>query len=184
GFLVRSWRTGDVPRWLLATLAASMLLSPRDFIPWEPIWPVATSLTIATILARRYAPALARIAATVSALALSAILAGVLVMSVMGRRITDVDVSQGVLVSILAIMAVAALVLVPRLIRQRPSSQVTMAAATITVIAALGLARFESWQFQRSHAGGLRAAEEFQTWARTSTPLDSVFLTLPSEPNN
>lgn len=183
-FMVRSWRAGTVPRWLLAALGASLLLSSRDFIPWEPIWPVATSLTIALIVVKRYLPTIASQATIVAGIALLATLAGVLLASITGRRISDVDVSQGLLVSTLTLLAIVTVVVAARLNRQKPSTPVVAAGSLVVICAALGLARFESWQFQRSHAGGLRAAEEFQTWARTSTPIDSVFLTLPSEPNN
>jgi hypothetical protein len=87
-------------------------------------------------------------------------------------------------VGALALFSVALLVLVPYLTKQQSSGRLLGISAAVTLGCALVLARFESWQFQRAHAGGLRAADEFQTWARTNTPIDSVFLTLPSEPNN
>jgi hypothetical protein len=184
GFFVRSWRSGAVPRWLLTTLAASMLLSPRDFMPWEPIWPVSTACAIGVLLVQRFLPALTRIARAATGIVLLGTIVVVSGASASGRRISDVDVSQGALVSALTVLSALALVFVPRISRQQSSRQLVTIGAVVTLGGGLVLARLESWQYQQAHAGGLRAAEEFQTWARTNTPIDSVFLTLPSEPNN
>ena len=46
------------------------------------------------------------------------------------------------------------------------------------------MARAEEWRYATAPRGGVRAAAEFQEWVRTATPVDSVFLLLPSEPNN
>jgi hypothetical protein len=183
GFIVHSWRSGTVPRWLLTTLIASMLLSPRDFMPWEPIWPLAAASVVGLVLVRRFVPTLGRLAGIGCSAALLGASTIIVAVSVTGRRLSNVDVSQAILVGGLALVAVVTLVLAPRLVRQQSSVRLVTLGAGITLAAALTLARLESWQFQRAHAGGLRAAEEFQTWART-TPIDSVFLILPSEPNN
>jgi hypothetical protein len=184
GFIVRSWRSDTVPRWLLTALAGSMLLSPRDFMPWEPIWPVAAASAIGVLLVEHFMPALTRTARIVAGIAVLGAIVAVFGASAMGRRIPDVDVSQGVLVGALAVLSALTLVLVPRIAPRQFSRRLIASGAVLTLIGGLMLARFESWQYRQAHAGGLRAAEEFQTWARRSTPVDSVFLTLPSEPNN
>src|SRR5439155_156979 len=57
------------------------------------------------------------------------------------------------------------------------------ALATGFLIAA-AVQHIDEWLFYSAHKGGLKAAAEFQEWARTQTPLDSVFLLMPGEPNN
>jgi hypothetical protein len=69
--------------------------------------------------------------------------------------------------------------------RQRWSTARAAAPALgLALLSTVGLARAEEWRYATAHRGGLRAAAEFQEWVRTSTPVDSVFLLLPSEPNN
>jgi len=184
GFITQSWKSNVIPRWLLAALVASLLLSPRDFIPWEPVWPVAASLVVGLVLVNRFASGFTRLATLLSGVALAGTIGAILLVSLTGRRSNDIDVSQGVLVGSLSVLAVGIVLLSSRLSRQPPSHRAMAISTAFALVGALVLARFETWQYQRSHAGGLRAADEFQTWARTSTPVDSVFLTLPSEPNN
>ncbi|MFN0072540.1 MAG: hypothetical protein ACKVVP_13730 [Chloroflexota bacterium] len=182
--IVQAWRTGLVPRWLLGTLAAALLLSPRDFIPWEPIWPVATCLFIGMLAMQRIAPGSMRLVQFGAAGILISSVSLVGFANLSGRRINDIDISQGILVSALAMLLITVSGLIWRSADRPAGQRAGMLGAVVALSGTLVLARYEGWQFQRSHAGGLRAAEEFQTWARTGTPLESVFLTLPSEPNN
>lgn len=184
GMIVAGWRGDSLPRWLLVGLAASLMLSPRDFVPWEPIWPVATCIVLGLLLVQRFAPRLTRPAQLAAALGLALTLAGVAAAAMTGRRLSDVDISQGVLVAALTVLGVG-IISGLTVLRERVSPRVLVSAGLgLTACSALILVRVEQWQIQRNHGGGLRAAEEFQTWARTETPRDSVFLTLPSEPNN
>ncbi|MGE3911588.1 MAG: hypothetical protein AB7K36_19680, partial [Chloroflexota bacterium] len=62
-----------------------------------------------------------------------------------------------------------------------------MALATglgVAMIGAFLVRGSTDWLYQSRHQGGLASAARFQEWARTETPVDSVFLILPSEPNN
>jgi hypothetical protein len=57
-------------------------------------------------------------------------------------------------------------------------------ALAVGALVAAGVERVDEWLYVSAHKGGLRAAADFQDWARTETPIDSVFLLLPGEPNN
>ncbi len=54
----------------------------------------------------------------------------------------------------------------------------------VALVGAFAVRGSTDWLFELRHRGGLSAAAEFQEWAQTQTPVDSVFLILPSEPNN
>ncbi len=75
--------------------------------------------------------------------------------------------------------------LVARLLRERTSARGALVAGlALGLVGAFAVRGSADWLYQARHRGGLAAAAEFQEWVRARTPKDSVFLILPSEPNN
>ena len=68
--------------------------------------------------------------------------------------------------------------------RRLPERSALAAGLAVAVIGAFLVRGSTDWLYQLRHRGGLASAAAFQEWARTQTPVDSVFLILPSEPNN
>src|SRR5205085_6973062 len=65
-----------------------------------------------------------------------------------------------------------------------PTRAAMGAAIALALVGAFVVRGSTDWLYQLSHRGGLASAAQFQEWARTQTPTDSVFLILPSDPNN
>ena len=65
-----------------------------------------------------------------------------------------------------------------------PARTALVAGLAVIVVGAFLVRGSTDWLYQLQHRGGLASAAAFQEWARTQTPVDSVFLILPSEPNN
>lgn len=113
-------------------------------------------------------------------LAVVAVVAGRLVT----RRFWQFDLDDGVRAAAMVGMLVAGWA-VWEIGRRRLAGRTALGAAVaLTLVGAFLVRGSTDWIYQLSHRGGLASAAEFQEWARTSTPVDSVFLILPSDPNN
>jgi hypothetical protein len=100
------------------------------------------------------------------------------------RRVWQFDLDDGVkAAAMVGVLALGWLVL--EVGRRRPPRRTQVIAGLAVVIVGAFLVRGSTdWLYQLRHRGGLASAATFQEWARTETPVDSVFLILPSEPNN
>jgi hypothetical protein len=162
-----------------------MLVSPSDFVPIEPIWLAAALIVLAGEAAHRFLPADRRRVAfrALDAITLVAVLclAGA---ALLVRRTSLFDFEDGVPAAAMGgVLLVAWLVVVA--LRERASIRVASAAGlALGLVGAFAVRGSTDWLYQARHRGGLASAAEFQEWARTQTPTDSVFLILPSEPNN
>ena len=181
-----AWASARVPRLLMLVLLGAMLVSPSDFVPLEPIW-VGSDAAVGRRAGRRTAggPSRRRTARP------GAVGAGLLERSRGGggaaghRRCWQFDLDDGVKAA-----AMAGVLVLGWLRRRDPARRAIPRSAGLR-----GLGRWRSWApscvrgstdwlYQLRHRGGLASAAAFQEWARTQTPVDSVFLILPSEPNN
>jgi hypothetical protein len=184
-YLRTAWTTGRVPRPTILVLIATMLAAPSDFATVEPIWTFAAGLVVlAELASRQLDPARRAVAMRVIAVAAPLGAFGLAAARLMTRRagVFDFDdaVKAGAMVAALLLAWLAY-----RLIRDRLSHTAAVSAGLAIALGGGFLVRGSTdWLFEMRHRGGLSAAAEFQEWARTQTPADSVFLILPSEPNN
>lgn len=183
--LRQAWARQPLARPVVLVLVAGMLVSPSDFLPLEPLWVAGTLLVVAALAAERWLPPDRRRAVQLglSALAVVAIL-GVAAGRLVATRVWQVDLDDGARAAAMAAVLAAGW-LVAGL--GRPALQARGALAAGLAVALIGafLVRGSAdWLYQARHRGGLASATAFQEWARTQTPIDSVFLILPSEPNN
>jgi len=182
--LRESWQTQRAPKLLLLVLVGAMLVSPSDFVPLEPVWVVATLLLAAAVAVERWLPAFRRPASitvsVVACLTVAAVVAG----RVLGRRFWQFDLDDGARAAALAGVLILAWWLSHLLGRAGSGRMVRYAPVVVALVAAFAVRGSTDWLYQLSHRGGLASAAEFQEWARTQTPIDSVFLILPSDPNN
>jgi hypothetical protein len=100
------------------------------------------------------------------------------------RRFWQFDLDDGVRAAAMVGVLVAGWLL--WVIGRRRMSELTAlsAAVTLVLMGAFAVRGSTDWIYEASHRGGLASAAAFQEWARTQTPVDSVFLILPSDPNN
>jgi hypothetical protein len=177
--LVVGWRAERLPRPLVALLVAGMLAAPVDFVPLDPLLVLAqVGLVLLLLVDRAW---LARLGWWLPWLAGPACAAA----GATGLQLREFDFS----LSLRSATVFGGLVLgwaLWRLLGARPERQRLAAGLGLAVALAspVLVERVQHWQYAAAHRGGLQAAAEFQEWARTQTPLDSVFLILPSEPNN
>jgi hypothetical protein len=179
GFLVRAWAEGSLPRPLALLLLAPMLVAPPDFVPLDPLLVAAVGLvTLWRLLPNGRWQRLFWMAPW--PLALGSALAGALKLQL---RELDFELA---LRSGLVFGALALGWGLDLLARRRglAPNWAAASAAALGLLAAIGVQQADNWLYASAHKGGLKAAADFQEWARTQTPLDSVFLLLPSEPNN
>jgi hypothetical protein len=183
--LRRAWGDRTVPRLVIVVLVGAMLVSPSDFVPLEPIWAVVTPLFVAGLAADRWLPSSRRRAADLilPVLAVCAVL-GFAALRLATRRLWQFDLDDGLkAAAMVAVLVVGWLVIAAS--RRRLSERTALAAGlAVAVIGAFLVRGSTDWLYQLRHRGGLASAAAFQEWARTQTPVDSVFLILPSEPNN
>jgi hypothetical protein len=179
-----AWATGRVPRLLLVMLIGAMLVSPSDFVPLEPVWVAGTLLLAVAVAVDCWLPMQRRSAGR--ALSVLAVLAVVAVAAgrLAGRRFWQFDLDDGARAAAL----VAVLLVgwgVASFGRRATSARLAGSAAVALALVGAFLVRGSTdWLYQLNHRGGLASAAQFQDWARTQTPVDSVFLILPSDPNN
>jgi hypothetical protein len=184
-YLRGAWETGRLPRTLILVLVASMLVSPSDFTTVDPIWLAAVTLVVAAEVGHRWLPSDRRVVAFrgLTILTVIAVAAPVGARLLTGRVwVVDLDDAVKSAAMAGALLAGWALIAVTRdRLDRRP---VVVAGLAIALSGAFAVRGSTDWLYQQRHRGGLSAAAQFQEWARTQTPVDSVFLILPSEPNN
>ena len=184
-YLQHSWRVERLPRITILTLAAAMLASPSDLSPLEPLWLCAVAfLMAAELAARALPPERRRVAFTAISVLTLAAAVGLAGARLFGRRAWVFDFDYA-----LKAAAMTAALLVGWLLIRQLRAPLGQRAALGTGLATAFIGAFlirgsTEWLFEQRHRGGLAAAAEFQEWARTETSVDSVFLILPSEPNN
>jgi hypothetical protein len=183
--LSRTWAENRVPRILIAILVGAMLVSPSEFVPLEPIWVVVTPLFVAALAADRWLPSGRRraIDMMLTALAIGGVL-GLVALRLGTRRIWQLDLDDGVKAAAMVGALLLGWLVVVRGRRRLPDRSALAAGLALAVIGAFLVRGSTDWLYQLRHRGGLASAAAFQEWARTQTPVDSVFLILPSEPNN
>jgi hypothetical protein len=177
--LVVGWRANSMPRPLILLLVSGMLAAPVDFLPLDPLLLLAQLSLLLLVLVRR--PALTRLGWWLPWIAAPLFAAA----GAAGLELRELDFA----LSLRSAAVFAGLALgwgLWRLLESRSSRPAWAAAVglAIALTTPVLLEQVERRQYASAHRGGLQAAAEFQDWARSSTPLDSVFLILPSEPNN
>jgi hypothetical protein len=183
--LRRAWAEKWAPRPLLLILFGALLVSPSDFAPLEPIWVVVTPLLVLALAARRWLPEAQRSRVNLALIVLAALsVVGFAAARLLTRRFWLLDLDDGVkAAAMIAVLVLGsqAVILGRRLLPLRTAA---IAGLVVVVIGAFLVRGSTGWIYQLQHRGGLASAAAFQEWARTQTPVDSVFLILPSEPNN
>ena len=178
-YLVAGRRGSCPPRPLALLLVAAMLAARPDPVPLDPLLIAAEALVVAHFLmSRSSADRLFWWAPWVVA-ALGG-LAGVLQWEFKEFRF-ELGLRTAVVFGGLA-LGWALYEVLQR--RSWSALRAATPAVALGLLVAAGVQRSDGWFYWRAHRGGLQAAAEFQEWARTQTPVDSVFLLLPSEPNN
>ena len=183
--LRRAWVERSVPQVVLLVLTGALLVSPSDFVPLEPIWTVATLLLVAGLAASRWLPRHQRRNTDL----LLTVLAVLTVLGFAGlwfvtRRLWQFDLDDGLKAAAMIAVLLGAWGVSLAATRRLPARAALAAPLAVLVVGAFLVRGSTDWLYQARHRGGLASAAQFQEWARTQTPVDSVFLILPSEPNN
>ncbi|MFN8521705.1 MAG: hypothetical protein U0821_01190 [Chloroflexota bacterium] len=179
-YLVRAWQDGSQPRTLVLTLFGAMLVSPSDFSPAEPLFLSAALAIVLIAAAQRWTTLPTRSLEAVG----PALVAAVASARAFGTRYWIVDLNDGLKAAAMAAALLAGWGLW-LLLKNRTGEKTALGAALfLALLGAWGIRGSTDWLFELRHRGGLNAAAEFQQWASEQTPIDSVFLILPSEPNN
>lgn len=183
--LHRAWAEVRVPRLLIVILVGAMLVSPSDFVPLEPIWVVVTPLFVAALAADRWLPASRRrvIDLFLTVLGICSVV-GFAALRLATRRVWQLDLDDGVKAAAMVGALLLGWLVVVLGRRPLPGRGALVAGLSVAVVGAFLVRGSTDWLYQIRHRGGLASAAAFQEWARTATPVDSVFLILPSEPNN
>lgn len=183
--LRQAWAESWAPRPILLILFGALLVSPSDFAPLEPIWVVVTPLLVVVLAAHRWRAAASRqrLNLVLTALATMSVV-GLAAARLLTRRVWQLDLDDGVkAAAMIAVLAIGWQVVI--LARRRlPLRSAAIAGLAVVIVGAFLVRGSTDWLYQMRHRGGLASAAAFQEWARTQTPVDSVFLILPSEPNN
>lgn len=179
-----AWDAERVPRVLLLVLLGAMLVSPSDFVPLEPLWVVGALLLAVAVAVERWLPARRREANL--ALSALAVLAAVVVGAgrLFGRRVWQFDLDDGARAAVLVGVLLVGWGMAHYGRRAVPARAAAGTAVALALAGAFVVRGSTDWLYQLNHRGGLASAAQFQEWARTQTPVDSVFLILPSDPNN
>jgi hypothetical protein len=183
--LRRSWVECLVPRLLILTLVGAMMVSPSDFVPLEPLWAIVTPLFVAALAAHRWLPAKRR--STIQLMLASLAVLGVVAVAALRlatRRIWQFDLDDGLTAAAMIGVLLLGWLAIGLGRRRLPERTALFAGLGVALIGAFLVRGSTDWLYQERHRGGLASAAAFQAWARTETPVDSVFLILPSEPNN
>jgi hypothetical protein len=209
-YLVLGWWTTKVPRPLVLLIVAAMLAAPPDFVPLDPLLIAAELLLLACFVT---SAAIVRRICWWAPWAL-ALLGGLAGLFHLEFKELDFELGLRTAVVFMGLAAgwgiAQELTRAGRAeAAEAPASAVGEAAAwsrgtadplpqrgtagwlwggalalAFGALTAVGVQRVDQWLYASAHKGGLKAAADFQEWARTQTPVDSVFLILPSEPNN
>jgi hypothetical protein len=178
-YLVGLWRSIPSAREMVLLLLAAMLAAPPDPIPIDPLLLVGELLVLAGALV----PALARTPfarAACYGLALGCGLAGL-----RNVQVKEFDFQLASHTAVAFAGPLLGCFLACRLWRYGwAPARAALPGVALGLLVVAGVHRFDDWRYAMAHRGGLQSAAEFQDWVRTSTPVDSVFLLLPSEPNN
>src|SRR5262249_2919368 len=144
-----------------------------------------TPLLMLALAARRWLPESSRQRVNLVLVVLAAVsVVGLAAARLLTRRVWQLDLDDGVkAAAMIAVLVIGSQVVI--LARRRlPIRSAAIAGLTVVVVGAFLVRGSTDWLYQLRHRGGLASAAAFQEWARTQTPVDSVFLILPSEPNN
>ena len=183
--LRRAWAEKWAPRPMLMILFGALLVSPSDFAPLEPIWVIVTPLLVGALAAHRWLPEPRRRTAHLILLALAVLsVVGLTAARLATRRVWQLDLDDGVKAAAMIAVLVLASQTVILAHRWLPMRRAAVVGLAVVVVGAFLVRGSTGWIYQLQHRGGLASAAAFQEWARTQTPVDSVFLILPSEPNN
>jgi hypothetical protein len=183
--LRRAWTDRLAPRLLLVVLVGAMLVSPSAFIPLEPVWFLTTPLFVLALAAHYWLPAVRRRAAHLALVAVAiGVVVGVAALRLTTRRLWQFDLDDGVKAAAMVGALLLGLLVILAVQRFQPRRTALAAGLAVAIIGSFLVRGSTDWAYQLRHQGGLASAAAFQEWARTSTPVDSVFLILPSEPNN
>jgi len=184
-YLRAAWTAGRLPRTTIVVLVAAMLASPSDFAADDPIWLCAVALLVAAELVQRWlAPDRRQLAFHMLSWLSLASIAGLAGARLLGRRVWVLDFDYALRAAAMSVVLMAGWLLAWQLQKRLDPRAATAAGLAVALAGAFAVRGSTDWLFELRHRGGLSAAAEFQEWARTQTPTDSVFLILPSEPNN
>lgn len=178
-YLAVGWDRGEPSRPLALLLLAGMLAAEPDFTPLDPLLSSAIALTLlGALVPSRTLRRLQWWAPWV----LAPLAVG---LGLRGVELREFDFA----LSVRSGAVFGGLVLgwgLSALLRRRAGRSVRAALPGVAMglLSVILVQRVDSWLYVNAHRGGLQAAAQFQEWARTQTPVDSVFLILPSEPNN
>jgi hypothetical protein len=180
-----AWSDHHSARVMLIVLVGAMLVSPSDFVPLEPIWVLVTPLLLADLAANRWLSKSrqSQIERALSVLSIVAVVV-VLALRLFSRRLWQLDLDDGLKATSMIGVLLLGWFAIELGRRRLPERSALIAGLTILVIGTFVVRGSTDWLYQLRHRGGLASAAAFQEWARTETPVDSVFLILPSEPNN
>jgi hypothetical protein len=180
-----AWTERRAPRALVLILFGAMLVSPSDFAPLEPIWVAVTPLFLGALAADRWLPADRRRAVDLAlSIAAAVCVVGFAALRIVTPRVWQLDLNDGVKAAAMVGVLAFGWLVASLAQRRLPARNALVAGLAVIVVGAFFVRGSTDWLYQLQHRGGLASAAAFQEWARTSTPIDSVFLILPSEPNN
>jgi hypothetical protein len=180
-----AWSTGRVPQVTLIVLVATMLTAPSDFVPIDPFVLMTSALIVGTELGRVWVQPVrqerfTRVIAVATLVGAALLVAARLV----GQRFWVLDFDDALKTAAMCAMLGLGWLLARQLTEHLGRGVAVAAALTISLVGTFAVRGSTDWMYEARHRGGLSSAAEFQEWARTQTPVDSVFLILPSEPNN
>ncbi|MCC7107005.1 MAG: hypothetical protein IT307_17880 [Chloroflexi bacterium] len=175
---VVGWRDGTISRPLVLLLVAVMVAAPPSFNQLDPLLFAGGLLLLAQGLLPHGAAS--RIFWwTPWALAASGAVGGLAHLEV---KEFDFDLSLRTAIDFAGLALGWGLY--ETLARRGWSAARAAPALLVGMLVTAGVQLTDEWLFTSAHKGGLKSAAEFQQWARTQTPKDSVFLILPGEVNN
>lgn len=176
--LALGWQANNTPRPLILLLVAAMLAARPDFLPLDPLLIAASLLLLAHHVIPR--PAIWRFLwwAPWGLAAIGALAGGAKL------EFKEFDLELSLRTAIIFAGLAFGWAAWQALTRRGRSAAMAAPALALGLLAPIAIQRVDDWLYARAHRGGLMEAVRFQEWTRNETPLDSVFLILPSDPNN